>query len=137
MPLSEQKPIDVSIRIKPLIPAATPFSNLSQSIERSILERCQSFATNIWSTNHSQAHIYDEFMNKQFLPSFNAGLNFTCFLYGQTGENQEYAKNVLRNVCFCNGIFNCCSTSNSLYRRFRYLSFETFFVLFIFFQKIT
>ncbi len=93
MPFSKRKPIDVSIRIKPILPGSSMTTSFasnpsSRSIEKWIIEKSESFATTVWTTNHSQAKIYDEFMQKQFLPSFNAGLNFTCFLYGQTGEHQ-------------------------------------------------
>ncbi len=83
----KQKPIDVSIRIKPFIQNSTSTSYFScpQSIEEWIVEQSQPFAANVWKVDHTQAKIFDDFMNKQFLPSFRAGLNFTCFLYGQTG----------------------------------------------------
>lgn len=81
--MPSKKPIDVSIRIKPLIPS---YAQSSKSIEDWIIDKCQPFAANVWKTNNSQAKVYDDFMQNQFLPSFRAGSNFTCFLYGQTGE---------------------------------------------------
>ena len=95
MPSSKQKPIDVSIRIKPFLtsssshPTTTTFVS-KQSVEEWIVDKSQPFATKVWTTKTSQFGVYNDFMHEQFLPSFEAGLNCTCFLYGQTGSGKTY-----------------------------------------------
>ena len=56
------------------------------SCEDWIANKSQNFASHVWSTTHSQSMVYHDFMEEQFLPAFEQGLNCTCFLYGQTGS---------------------------------------------------
>ena len=108
---SFQSQIQVSVRIKPFIPVLSsqppiPKSSLKKdkknnttrpkttgstitnhdSCEDWITDNCQNFASHVWSTTHSQSMVYHDFMEEQFLPAFEQGLNCTCFLYGQTGS---------------------------------------------------
>ena len=80
--MKRQNKIQVSVRIKPNI------SNQHESIEDWITNKVQRFATNVWSTQDSQSKVYSDFMQNQFVPAFSSGLNFTCFLFGQTGSGE-------------------------------------------------
>ena len=77
--------IQVAIRIKPDTSQQHQHASNDSSAEDWITHKSEPFAT-VWSTQHSQARVYSHFMQKQFLPAYRAGLNCTCFLYGQTGS---------------------------------------------------
>ncbi len=106
--------IHVSVRIKPILQSpwssssssssrkhnnvndqkqssSPPQPSSQDSIENWIVQKCQSFATNVWSTQTQQSKVYNDFMEGQFLPAFEKGLNCTCFLYGQTGSGKTYS----------------------------------------------
>ena len=89
MSSSRNNQIQVSIRIKPFIKRHES-SYPSLSIEDWIIDKSEPFAADVWSTQHSQSKVYDNFIEEQFLPSYEAGSNFTCFLYGQTGSGKTY-----------------------------------------------
>lgn len=89
--------IQVSVRIKPNTSACA--SNRHESIEDWITDKTQRFAKHVWSTQHSQANVYSDFMQNQFLPAYESGLNFTCFLYGQTGSGEILADVFVHHYC--------------------------------------